>query len=142
MSSHAERMTTPTAVIWPCINYRDAQGAIRFLVDVVGFEEATVHTSDDGHHVHHAELTWPEGGGIMLGSARSDGTPFERLPTGASGLYVVTDQPDEVHERAVSAGAEVVSPLQEKEHGGRDVTIRDPEGNVWSFGTYRGAQQQ
>ena len=135
-------MTIPTAMIWPCLNYRDALGAIRFLVDVVGFDEAAVHTSDDGRHVQHAELTWPEGGGIMLGSAKDDGTPFEQLPTGASGLYVVTDHPDEVHQRAAAAGAEVVSPLQDKDHGGRDFTIRDPEGNLWSFGTYRGTQPQ
>jgi uncharacterized glyoxalase superfamily protein PhnB len=92
--------------------------------------------------VQHAELTWPEGGGIMVGSAKDDGTPFEQLPTGASGLYVVTDHPDEVHQRAAAAGAEVVSPLQDKDHGGRDFTIRDPEGNLWSFGTYRGTQPQ
>jgi uncharacterized glyoxalase superfamily protein PhnB len=129
-------------MIWPCLNYRDAPGAIRFLVDVVGFHETAVHTSDDGRHVQHAELTWPEGGGVMLGSAKEDGTPFEQLPTGASGLYVVTARPDEVHQRVLAAGAEVVSPLQDKEHGGRDFTIRDPEGNLWSFGTYRGTQPQ
>ena len=78
----------------------------------------------------------------MLGSAKEDGTPFEQLPTGASGLYVVTERPDEVHQRVLAAGAEVVSPLQEKEHGGRDFTIRDPEGNLWGFGTYRGTQPQ
>lgn len=129
-------------MIWPCLNYRDAPGAIRFLVDVVGFREKAVHTSDDGRHVQHAELTWPEGGGVMLGSAKEDGTPFEQLPTGASGLYVVTERPDEVHQRVLAAGAEVVSPLQDKEHGGRDFTIRDPEGNLWSFGTYRGTPPQ
>lgn len=37
-------MSTPTTVIWPCLNYRDALGAIRFLVDVVGFDEAAVYT--------------------------------------------------------------------------------------------------
>jgi hypothetical protein len=31
----------------------------------------------------------------MLGSAKDEGTPFEQLPTGASGLYVVTARPDE-----------------------------------------------
>lgn len=135
-------MNTSTTMIWPCLNYRDALGAIRFLVDVVGFHEAAVHTSDDGRHVQHAELTWPEGGGVMLGSAKDDGTPFEQLPTGAFGVYVVTDRPDEVHQRAVAAGADVVSPLRDRDHGGRDVTIRDPEGNLWSFGIYRGAQPQ
>jgi uncharacterized glyoxalase superfamily protein PhnB len=92
--------------------------------------------------VQHAELTWPEGGGVMLGSADRDGTPFEQLPTGGCGVYVVTDRPQDVHHRAVTAGAEIVLPLRDRDHGGRDVTIRDPEGNLWTFGTYRGAQPQ
>lgn len=129
-------------MIWPCLNYRDALGAVRFLVDGIGFHEAAVHTSDDGKHVHHAELTWPEGGGVMLGSAIQDGTPFERLPTGSSGLYVVTAHPEAVYQKVVDFGAEVVSPLQAKDHGGKDFTIRDPEGNLWSFGSYRGTHRQ
>jgi uncharacterized glyoxalase superfamily protein PhnB len=127
--------TSPTT--WPCLNYQDALGAIRFLVDVIGFTEGAVHTDELGRHVEHAELHWPEGGGVMLGSARPDGRPFERLATGASGIYVVTDRPEDVHQRAVAAGGEVVEPLQAKAGGGRGCLIRDLEGDLWSFGTYR-----
>lgn len=132
-------MTTDAITIWPCLNYRDARRAIRFLVDALGFREGAVHaTGHDGEHVHHAELRWPEGGGVMLGSAKSDGTAFEQLPTGSSGLYVVTSNPEEVYQRALADGAEVVTAPRDREHDGRDFTIRDPERNVWSFGTYRG----
>jgi uncharacterized glyoxalase superfamily protein PhnB len=51
---------------------------------------------------------------------------------------VVTDHPDEVHERAIAAGAELIRPLQDEDYGSRGFTVADPEGNLWSFGTYRG----
>jgi hypothetical protein len=43
---------------------------IRFLVDVVGFEETAVY--GDGDLVHHAEPAWPPGCGIMMGSVRDE----------------------------------------------------------------------
>ncbi|WP_407646997.1 VOC family protein [Actinacidiphila soli] len=36
----------------------------------------------------------------------------------------------------MAAGAEVVMPLTDQVYGSRDYTARDPEGNLWSFGTY------
>lgn len=74
----------------------------------------------------------------MLGSARSDGSPFEQLPTGSSGMYVVTDNPGAVYERARAEGATVIRELRDEPWGQRGFTVADPEGNLWSFGTYRG----
>ena len=39
---------------------------------------------------------------------------------------------------AVAAGAEITDPLHETDYGSRDFAARDPEGNRWNFGTYRG----
>ena len=47
------------------------------------------------------------------------------------------DDVDAHHERAVAAGAEVVMELTDQEYGSREYAIRDPGGNVWTFGTYR-----
>ena len=52
-------------------------------------------------------------------------------------IYVIVDDADAHHDRAVAHGAEVVFPLKDEDYGGRDYTARDPEGNLWSFGTYR-----
>lgn len=122
--------------IWPCLNYRDARGAIAFLNDAFGFETRACHEANG--RVQHAELRFPEGGGVMLGTADPDGTEFKRLPVGAACLYVVTDQPDALHARAVAAGAEIIRPLTDQDYGSREFSARDPEGNLWSFGTYRG----
>jgi uncharacterized glyoxalase superfamily protein PhnB len=88
--------------------------------------------------VHHAELAWPEGGGVMLGSTRQTPDDPWPVPPGAFGAYVVTDRPDEVCAKAKAAGAEILQDLHETDYGSRDFAARDPEGNRWSFGTYRG----
>jgi len=122
--------------IWPCLNYRDALAAITFLNEAFGFETTTCHA--DGEVVQHAELRFPEGGGVMLGSHDPDGNEFKQLPVGGACLYVVTDEPDALFQRAVGAGAEVVRPLTDQDYGSREFACRDLEGNIWSFGTYRG----
>jgi uncharacterized glyoxalase superfamily protein PhnB len=132
-------MNETTTSVWPCLNYRDARAAIEFLSEAFGFVVSLVVEGGPGRPVAHAELRWPEGGGVMLGSATDDGTPFSRLPTGAGSIYVVTDDPDGLFERAKQRGAEVVQGLKDEEYGSRGFTVSDPEGNLWSFGTYRGA---
>jgi uncharacterized glyoxalase superfamily protein PhnB len=133
--------TTPPPQVWPTLRAADARALIRFLVDVVGFEETAVY--GDGDTVVHAELSWPPGGGVMLGSARGDAAsdPWCLQP-GQFGCYVVVDDPDGLHARVTAAGAEVVTPLHDTDYGSRDFALRDPEGNRWSFGTYRGAPRR
>jgi uncharacterized glyoxalase superfamily protein PhnB len=131
----------PPPQVWPTLRARDARGLIRFLVDAFGFEETVTYgdrPDGSGDTVVHAELAWPAGGGIMLGSAHDDpGNPWTLAP-GSAGCYVVTDEPDALHDRAVAAGAQVVAALHDTDYGSRDFAVRDPEGNLWSFGTYRG----
>ena len=74
----------------------------------------------------------------MLGSIRSDALLGEQH-AGAASVYVVTDEPDALFARATAAGAEVVRGLEDTDFGSRTFTVRDPEGNLWSFGTYSGA---
>lgn len=131
---------SPAPTVWPCLNYLDAPAAIRFLVDIVGFTESAVYRDDANPDVVvHAELLWPEGGGVMLGSAGRADSPFSAMPTGAASLYLVTDAPVPILERATAAGARVVKPLEEEDYGSLGFSIADAEGNIWSFGTYRGA---
>lgn len=40
--------------------------------------------------------------------------------------------------RAKAAGARVVPEIRDEDYGSRGFTVSDP-GNLWSFGTYRGA---
>jgi uncharacterized glyoxalase superfamily protein PhnB len=125
--------------IWPCLSYADARSAIDFLVEAFGFEASlVVPGEDDPTLVVHSQLLWPEGGGVMVGSAGVGEEPFASHPTGAGSTYVVTDHPDALHERALAAGATEVRGLRDEAYGSRGFTVTDPEGNIWSFGTYRG----
>src|SRR3978361_1363310 len=111
----------PLPQVWPTLRARDARGLIRFLVEAFGFQEVVVYGDQpdgSGDTVVHAQLAWPEGGGIMLGSARSaeqGGEPNDPWPVqpGSTGCHVVADAPDAVHARAVAAGADITAPLHE-----------------------------
>ncbi|GAC1366330.1 MAG: VOC family protein [Actinomycetota bacterium] len=129
--------TAPPPQVWPTLRSRNARSLISFLVGAFGFEETVVY--GEGDHVDHAQLSWPLGGGIMLGSQR-EGAEADvwALRPGSFGAYVVTDDPDAAFARATSWGAEVIDGLHDTDYGSRDFAVRDPEGNRWSFGTYRG----
>ena len=125
----------PTTI--PFMRYADAPAAIRFLVDAFGFEEKLVVPGEDGK-IAHAELTFGNGM-VMLGSERDEGIPV-RSPKnqgGANqGVYIVVADPDALYERAKRAGARTEMKPSDTEYGSRDFIVRDPEGNIWSFGTY------
>jgi len=127
------------AVVWPILSFADARAAITFLTEAFGFEErACFAREDDPSVVVHAEMRWPLGGGIMFGSAGKDDSPFGLRNAGNDAVYVVCDDPDALFARAVKAGAEVVRDLADESFGSRGFTVRDLEGNLWSFGTYAG----
>lgn len=128
----------PAPQVWPSLRAREARSLIRFLVEAFGFEETVVY--GDGDRVDHAELAWPPGGGIMLGSGPQDGAKDDfALQPGTFGAYVVTDEPDALCARARAAGAEIIREPSDTDYGSRDFAARDPEGNRWFFGTYRGS---
>lgn len=121
--------------VWPTMAYHDAGAAISFLTTAFGFTEVCRY--GEGDVIHHAELAWPEGaGGVMLGGVRPDHEFSQAARTNS--IYVVTADPDTVYKRATAAGAQVVRELRDEDYGSRGFSVRDPEGNLWSFGTYPG----
>lgn len=113
--------------ISPTIRSIDADATIAFLKDAFDFAEGNVFRGEDGR-VAHAEL-WYADGLVMLG-----GTSGAQAP---GSVYVVVDDPDAHHGRAVAAGAEITMPLTDQDYGSRDYAATDPDGNTWFFGTYR-----
>jgi uncharacterized glyoxalase superfamily protein PhnB len=125
-------MASEAPTLYPSLRYRDAPAAIEFLKTGFGFEERVVHRNDDGTIVH-AELSYGPSI-LMLGSDRDD-LYGERA--GQGWLYVAVEDPDAHYEAARAAGAEIMSDLYDTDYGSRDYVARDPEGNMWNFGTYR-----
>jgi uncharacterized glyoxalase superfamily protein PhnB len=131
--------TTPPPSVWPVLTYRDARAALEFLSVAFGFEQIAAFARDgDPSVIEHAEMRWPLGGGVMFGTAAKDDGPFGSRATGNDCVYVVCVDPDTLLERAVAAGATVVRDISDEDYGSRGFTVADPEGNLWSFGTYRG----
>jgi uncharacterized glyoxalase superfamily protein PhnB len=120
---------------FPSLRYRDAAAALEWLADAFGFEETERHAGEDGAIVH-AEMKFG-GEWIMLGT---DSGERWGSHAGQGWVYVVVDDPDALYERARAAGAEVVMEPTDQDYGSRDFSVRDPEGNLWSFGTYRPAE--
>ena len=133
-------MPNTKSTIMPALRYRDAHAAIEWLCRVFGFEKKAVYANPDGS-IGHAELTLG-GGMIMLGSQKDDeyGRGF-KSPEDVGGVetrsaYIVVDDADAVHARAVAAGGKIVRKLQNTDYGSREFSVKDPEGHSWSVGTY------
>ena len=130
-------MATEAPTLYPAFRYRDARAAIEFLKSAFGFQEQVVYPNPDGT-IAHAELSFGPGI-LMLSTDRDDA--FGRH-AGQSWLYVAVDDPDAHCQQARAAGAEIITELHETDYGSRDYAARDPEGNLWYFGTYRPAAGQ
>ncbi|MGD0691207.1 MAG: VOC family protein [Acidimicrobiales bacterium] len=126
-----------TTYVWPSLAARNARALIDFYVEAFGFTISALYGEED--HVDHCEILWPLGGGIMLGDEKTDRVEWALQP-GTFGVYVVTDNPDVLHDRALAAGATLLRGLNDTDYGSREFSVQDPEGNRWSFGTYRGAE--
>jgi len=118
---------------FPALRYRDARAALAWLAEAFGFEPLEVDEAPDGT-IGHAEMRLGEDV-VMLGS--EDGSGDFGSHAGQGWVYVAVNDPDALYERATGAGAEVVRKLEDTDYGSRDFSVHDPEGNLWSFGTYR-----
>jgi uncharacterized glyoxalase superfamily protein PhnB len=137
--SAAAKRTVSSIV--PTMRYEDAPAAIDWLCRAFGFEKHLVVPGERGQ-ILHAQLSFGNGM-VMLGSASNEGefgtyvkTPRQAGGTTTQSAYVVVDNADEHHARAVAAGARIVIGIRDEDYGGRGYSCRDPEGHLWNFGTY------
>ena len=114
----------------------DAEAMIAWLKNVLGFAERVVYRKDG--KIMHAELAF--GASIlMLGSVRDDN--YGKLVGDLKGrrtdaVYLAVDDPDALYEKVKASGAKIEVPLHNTDYGSRDFAALDPEGGLWSFGTY------
>lgn len=127
-------MASPAPRIYPTLRYDDARAAVELLTTALGFEVVTL--VEDGGTIDHGLLAYDTG--IVMVSDRTDqGSPL--FDHGTQCLFIAVDDPDAHHDHAVAQGAEVVMELVDQDYGSREYAVRDGEGNVWVFGTYRPA---
>jgi uncharacterized glyoxalase superfamily protein PhnB len=136
----SKRSASTRRGIVPAIRYRDPVTMVNWLCLAFGFERQQVVTGEDGSFVQ-AALRFGEGI-VIVGAVR--GSPYDSLmvqPDEIGGLetqscYLPVLDADSHYARAKVAGAEIVFDLEEDGEGGRGYTCRDPEGHIWSFGTF------
>lgn len=128
------------APIIPTMRYEDATAALDWLCQAFGF---SVHQkfADDSGKIMHAELGYG-GSVLMIGPVTdNDFGKYMKTPGMVGGVitqcvYIVVDDPDAHYATAKAAGAEILIDIQDQFYGGRDYTCRDPQGHIWSFGSY------
>jgi uncharacterized glyoxalase superfamily protein PhnB len=135
-----EMPTTETPIPYPTMTYRDAAKMIDWLERAFGFRKQVAYTSEDGKVIH-AELA--VGDRLMMMGTAKDDTAFGKVvrppaDVGATtqAVYVAVPNADTLYARARAAGAEIVMELTDQPYGSRDFICKDPEGQVWCFGTY------
>lgn len=126
--------------LFPVLRYRDPAAAIEWLGSALGFTRHFV--ADEGGQVVHAQLRLGDAL-IMLGPDHADDRYGMHSPLALNGtnqcVYIaLEDDVDTAYRRAVDAGAEIITEPYDTPYGSREFNFRDPEGHVWSVGSYAG----
>lgn len=129
-----------SATLIPCLRYRDVAAAIDWLCRAFGFECRRLY-KDELIGITHAQLAFGNGMVMVAPVADSEYGRQLRQPDeigGAStqGIYVIVNSADALYAQAKAAGAQIAIELKDEDYGGRGFTCHDPEGHLWSFGTY------
>lgn len=125
----------------PAMSYKDANAAVDFLTKAFGFNEHFVYR-DENKKVHHAELSLGNAM-VMIGPQRTEsefgkmtGTPAQANGLNTQTAYIIIDDVDNHYKNAKANGAEIVLDIKDEDYGGRGYSCKDPEGYIWSFGSY------
>ncbi|WAE60711.1 VOC family protein [Stutzerimonas sp. R40042] len=129
-----------SATLIPCLRYRDVAAAIDWLCRAFGFECRRLY-KDELIGITHAQLAF--GNGMLMVAPVVDSEygrqlrqPDEIGGASTQGIYVIVNSADALYAQAKAAGAQIAIELKDEDYGGRGFTCHDPEGHLWSFGTY------
>jgi PhnB protein len=115
---------------------RGVESAVDFYCRAFGAEELYRNLAPDGKAVMHCELLCGDSRFFIHdefpdhGLLSPVGLGLNRSPVT---LHMYVDDVDELYDRAVAAGAEVVLPLADCFWGDRYAIVRDPFGHFWSM---------
>jgi PhnB protein len=122
--------------VTPYLIIKGAAQAIDFYKKAFGATE--LFRMDHQGKIGHAEIKI--GGGIVMLADEFPEMGY-RSPTSLGGspvgLMIYVENVDPFFDRAVSAGAKVVKPLQDQFYGDRSGTVTDPFGHQWTFATHK-----
>lgn len=119
----------------PYLSVNDGEAAIEFYKKAFGATEVMRMPGPDGKGIGHADLVFFDRMHVMLADEqlqlghRSPGT----LGGSPVLLHIYVEDVDATIERAVSAGAKLVRPVEDQFYGDRSGGIDDPFGHRWFF---------
>ncbi len=119
--------------IYPTFRFTDAEAMHRWFTDTLGF--ITLMRHPETGPIEHAELAFGSSI-IMIGQVRDDAFGEKSPLPGGSVTYIAVDDPDGLHARVSSAGTEIIEPPTDRTYPSREFIARDPDGNLWCFGTW------
>ena len=139
MSADENGTSAPPLV--PAIAYDDAPAGIRWLTNVLGLRLVRKFETPDGT-IAHAELAWRTSM-VFVHARPGNENPWSVV--GPASIALAVDSAGDVdthYRRAIAAGADIVRPAYDSKtpafpNGARQFDVRDPEGNLWTIGTYR-----
>lgn len=121
--ARSPRVPEPYGTVCPWVITRDTGAFIEFASAAFGAKEIARLVGENGE-ITHAELFIDES--VLLAF---DSRPH--WPATPAFLRIYVDDADAAYERAVAAGAEPVTPLNDMPWGDRACRVRDPLGNLW-----------
>jgi PhnB protein len=118
----------------PYLAVRDGAAALDFYQDVFGAKKLQEYRADG--RLSHAELKI--GGAYLMLSEADPAQEFNAPKPGSvtDSTMIYLDDVDDVVERAVHAGARLVTPVADQPFGDRSGTIVDPFDHRWMVSTH------
>lgn len=120
--------------MYPYLRYRDVGAAADFLAAAFGFQQVAVPPSGHGHANHtHVEMQVDAESRLRMTPFDADADAEVRGTVPSVMLQISVGDIDAHFERATTAGAAVVKPLEERRYGDRGYVVDDLEGQRWYF---------
>jgi uncharacterized glyoxalase superfamily protein PhnB len=127
--------------ITPSVVYNDASAGIDWLTRILGLKLLSRYPMPDGT-IAFAELGWRTGV-VFVSSRPPPDNPWSRV--GVASIALAAPDADFVRrlfDQAAAAGADVVHEVHVSRtpafpQGSTQFGLRDPEGNLWTVGTYQ-----
>ncbi|HEX8696218.1 MAG TPA: VOC family protein [Longimicrobium sp.] len=134
MSAESTGPAPPVREVFPYLCVRGAARAIDWYTQVFGARE-TFRMQEAGGRVAHAELQLGPAT-LMIADEHPEHGIHSPQAFGGTGLtiHLHVQNVDELVERAAAAGATVLRPPTDYDHGERQARLRDPFGHEWLLG--------
>jgi PhnB protein len=136
MAGKAKSVPVGYHTMTPCLAINGAARAIEFYKKAFGASELMRFAHGD--KVGHAELQIGDSKVMISDEFPEMGVRSPQAAGGSpSAIYLYVDNVDAVWDRALTAGAKQIRPVEDKFYGDRSGTLQDPFGHTWHLATHQ-----